>query len=58
MLTSNLIGAGAQLPTSVDSASILMSDHGLWYLQSICHNFDITGPEIYRHLANGYLRAW
>lgn len=42
MLTSNLIGAGAQLPTSVDSASILMSDHGLRYLQSICHNFDIT----------------
>lgn len=48
MLTSNLMDAGAQLPTSVDSASILMSDHGLWYLQS----------EIYRHLANGYLRAW
>lgn len=42
MLTSNLMGAGAQLPTSVDSASILMSDHGLWYLQSICHNFGNT----------------
>ena len=42
MLSSNLIGAGAQLPASIDFASILMSDHGLWYLQNICPNFDIT----------------
>ena len=42
MLTSNLIGAGAQLPASIDFASILMSDHGLWYLQSICASFDVT----------------
>ena len=42
MLTSNLMGVGAQLPASIDFTSILMSDHGLWYLQSICPNFDIT----------------
>lgn len=41
-LSSNLVGAGAQLPASIDFASILMSDHGLWYLQNICPNFDIT----------------
>ena len=42
MLSSNLIGAGAQLPASIDFASILMSDHGLWYLQNVCPTFDIT----------------
>ena len=42
MLTSNLIGAGAQLPASIDFASILMSDHGLWYLQNIGPTLDIT----------------
>ena len=42
MLSSNLIGAGAQLPASIDFASILMSDHGLWYLQNIGPTFDIT----------------
>ena len=42
MLSSNLIDAGAQLPASIDFASILMSDHGLWYLQNICPTFDIT----------------
>ena len=42
MLSSNLIVAGAQLPASIDFASILMSDHGLWYLQNICPTFDIT----------------
>ena len=42
MLSSNLIGAGAQLPASIDFASILMSDHGLWYLQNVGPNFDIT----------------
>ena len=42
VLSSNLIGAGAQLPASIDFASILMSDHGLWYLQSICHTLDIA----------------
>ena len=42
MLSSNLISVGAQLPASIDFASILMSDHGLWYLQSVCPAFDIT----------------
>ena len=42
MLSSNLIGAGAQLPAFIDLASILMSDHGLWYLQNIGPTFDIT----------------
>ena len=42
MLSSSLIGAGVQLPASIDFASILMSDHGLWYLQNICPTFDIT----------------
>ena len=42
MLSSDLIGAGAQLPASIDFASILMSDHGLWYLQNVCPTFDIT----------------
>lgn len=41
-LSSNLVGAGAQLPASIDFASILMSDHGLWYLQNVCPTFDIT----------------
>lgn len=45
MLSSNLIDAGAQLSPSIDFASILMSDHGLWYLQSICPTFDITEIE-------------
>ena len=42
MLSSNLIDAGAQLPVSIDFASILMTDYGLWYLQSICPAFDVT----------------
>ena len=42
MLSSNLIGAGAQLPAPIDFASILMSDYGLWYLQNIGPTFDIT----------------
>lgn len=42
MLSSNLIDAGAQLPVSIDFASILMTNYGLWYLQSICPAFDIT----------------
>lgn len=42
MLSSNLIGVGAQLPASIDFASILLSDHGLWYLQNVCSTFDIT----------------
>ena len=45
MLSSNLIGAGAQLPASIDFASILMSDHGLWYLQNVGPNFEITEVE-------------
>ncbi len=42
MLSTNLINAGTELPASVDFTSILMSDHGLWYLQNVCPNFDIT----------------
>ena len=42
MLSSQLISAGTQLPASIDFTSILMSDHGLWYLQCICPTFDIT----------------
>ncbi len=42
MLSTKLINAGTELPASVDFASILMSDHGLWYLQNVCPTFDIT----------------
>ena len=45
MLSSSLIDAGAELPSYVDFESILMSDYGLWYLQSICPHFDITEIE-------------
>ena len=41
-LSSNLIGAGAHLPNLIDFASVLMRDHGLWYLQNVCPAFDIT----------------
>ena len=41
-LTSRLIDSGAQLPACIDFTSILMADHGLWYLQCICPTFDIT----------------
>ena len=41
----SLIDAGAHLPAFFDFASILMSDHGLRYLQSICPSFDITEIE-------------
>lgn len=44
-LTSNLIESGAQLPASLDFTSILMTDYGLWYLQSICPTLDITEVE-------------
>lgn len=44
-LSTNLVGAGAQFPASIDFASILMSDHGLWYLQNVCPTFDITEIE-------------
>ena len=41
-LTSDLIYVGAQLPTAIDFTSILLTDYGLWYLQSICPTLDIT----------------
>ena len=41
-LTSDLINSGAHLPASIDFTSILMTDHGLWYLQCICPTLDIT----------------
>lgn len=44
-LSSNLIDAGAQLPASIDFASILMSDYGLWYFRSICPCIDVTETE-------------
>ena len=45
-LTSDLIDdSGAQLPSSIDFTSILMTDYGLWYLQCICPTLDITEVE-------------
>ena len=43
--TSDLINSGAHLPASIDFASILTTDHGLWYLQCICPTLDITEVE-------------
>ena len=42
LLSSKLIDAGAQVPPCVDFVSILMLDHGHWYLQTVCPSFDIT----------------
>ena len=44
-LTSDLINSGAHLPASIDFTSILMTDHGLWYLQCICPTLDVTEVE-------------
>ena len=44
-LTSDLIYAGAQLPTAIDFTSILLTDYGLWYLECICPTLDITEIE-------------
>ena len=44
-ISNGLLAAGAVPPASLDLASVLMGDHGLWYLESVCANFDILDIE-------------
>ena len=59
ILSSNLIDAGAQLPVSIDFASILMTDSMVSGTFKVFVQLStLQRSEIYRHLVNGYLRAW
>ena len=44
-LSTGLFAAGAELPSSTDLVSVLMGDHGLWYLERVCAHFDISTIE-------------